>query len=404
MKVPIPSPDSFSSRLRGPQVTSRVGLWLGICFLVAFGTGLYSHFQQEMPMWLTLPTRPVQLYRVTQGLHVLAGTAAVPLLLVKLWSVYPKLFDRFDRHNGRRLALQVAERGSIALLISSAIFLIATGLPNVAHWYAWSFSFRSVHYAVAWVAIGSLLVHVAVKLPVIRDAITGPLDRYRPAEEVRADEDPLAPMPTETAPAQDEPTAGLSRRGLLRATWLATGVVVLSTAGAAVPFLRRVSVFAVRNGDGPQGLPVNVSAVAAGVVVSARDPDYRLRVVSNNRTIELSREMLLEMPQTSAALPIACVEGWSAMAEWRGVRVRDLLDAVDAPDNVDVVVTSLQPSGPFRVTLLPLQFVEDPLTLLALELNGEPLNLDHGFPCRIIAPNRPGVLQTKWVASIEVVT
>ncbi len=44
----------------------------------------------------------------------------------------------------------------------------------------------------------------------------------------------------------------------------------------------------------------------------------------------------------------------------------------------------------------------DPDTLLALELNGEPLALDHGFPVRLIGPNRPGVMQTKWVGWVEV--
>jgi DMSO/TMAO reductase YedYZ molybdopterin-dependent catalytic subunit len=42
------------------------------------------------------------------------------------------------------------------------------------------------------------------------------------------------------------------------------------------------------------------------------------------------------------------------------------------------------------------------LTLLALRVNGEVLHPDHGFPCRIIAPSRPGVLQTKWVTRLEV--
>ena len=46
--------------------------------------------------------------------------------------------------------------------------------------------------------------------------------------------------------------------------------------------------------------------------------------------------------------------------------------------------------------------VDDDRTLLALALDGEPLSLDHGFPARVIAPDRPGVLQTKWVARIEV--
>ena len=38
-----------------------------------------------------------------------------------------------------------------------------------------------------------------------------------------------------------------------------------------------------------------------------------------------------------------------------------------------------------------------------LEVNGEPLHPDHGYPCRLIAPNRPGVLQTKWIERVEVI-
>ncbi len=400
--LPLPKPETFTSRLRGPEVTARVGLWLGICFLVAFVTGLYSHFQQDMPGWLTLPTRPVSLYRVSQGLHVISGTAAVPLLLVKLWSVLPKLFERVDVRNVRRLGLQLAERGSIALLVASAIFQLAIGLANTTHWYPWSFSFRTTHYAVAWVAIGSLLVHIAVKLPIIRAAITGPVDPPGPVEHEYADADAEAPLPTRTSPPTGVPTAGLSRRGLLRATWLATGVVVLSTAGATVPLLRKVSVFGVRSGEGPQGVPINKSAVAADVTDVARDPNYRLELVSGDRTMSLTLDDLKQLPQTSATLPIACVEGWSASGDWRGVRMRDVLALVDAPDDVDLIATSLQESGPFRSTLLPSQFVNDPLTLLALELNGETLSIDHGYPCRLIAPNRPGVLQTKWLAKLEV--
>jgi DMSO/TMAO reductase YedYZ molybdopterin-dependent catalytic subunit len=45
---------------------------------------------------------------------------------------------------------------------------------------------------------------------------------------------------------------------------------------------------------------------------------------------------------------------------------------------------------------------DDPELLLALEVGGEVLHADHGFPARLIGPNRPGVQQTKWVARIEV--
>jgi DMSO/TMAO reductase YedYZ molybdopterin-dependent catalytic subunit len=45
---------------------------------------------------------------------------------------------------------------------------------------------------------------------------------------------------------------------------------------------------------------------------------------------------------------------------------------------------------------------DDPLTLVALRLNGSTLSIDHGYPCRLIGPDRPGVLQTKWLGRIEV--
>jgi len=380
-----PKEGDFSSPLRSAAVAARVGLWLGVCFGIAFLTGLYSHFSQDTPPWLTLPTRPVNLYRWTQGLHVLAGTAAVPLLIVKLWTVYPRLFARFPA--GRRdLVLTGLERGSIAILGGGSIFQLMTGLQNTAQWYPWRFNFRGTHYAVAWITIGALLVHIAVKLPVIRAAFGSDVEARQPSDRA----------------VTAERSAGLSRRGLLRATWLASGVAVLTTAGIAVPALRRVSVFGVRSGSGPQDLPVNKSARAAHVTARALDPSYRLELRNGNTVRRLRRDELLALPQAARTLPIACVEGWSASARWSGVQLRDLLAIVGSSADVDLVVRSLQVGGAYSVMDLPANFVRDDDTLLALGLNGEDLSIDHGFPCRIIAPARPGVLQTKWVASIEV--
>ena len=379
----IPDEADFRSRLRSAAVTARVGLWLGICFGVCFLTGLVSHYAQNAAHPVPFPTSPAWGYRVTQGLHVVTGTAAVPLLLVKLWTVYPRLFRRPER-GWRNLLLDVLERGSVLVLVASAVFMLASGLANSAQWYPWSFSFRTTHYAVAWIAIGSVVLHVAVKLPVVRGALGSDVD------------DAALDRPTATEPGV------LTRRGLLRATWLAAGVAVVATAGIAVPPLRRVSVLGVRSGRGPQGVPVNKSAVAARVTASATRSDYRLVVANGDRQVALSRPDLLALPQSTRELPIACVEGWSAGGTWTGVRVRDLLDLVDVPAGTDVLVTSLQESGPFTTTGLHGNFADDDRTLLALALDGEPLSLDHGFPARVIAPDRPGVLQTKWVARIEV--
>ncbi|TIC85747.1 molybdopterin-binding protein [Nocardioides sp. GY 10127] len=383
MRASGPREESFTSRLRSPAVAARVGVALGCCFGLAFVTGLISHYAQLPDPPVPFPTSPSWGYRLTQGLHVASGTAAVPLLLVKLWSVLPRLFAALPRGLGQ-VVLVGAERAAVGLLVASAIFMLATGLLNVSQWYPWQFSFRSAHYAVAWVAIGALLVHVAVKLPVVRAALGSDVDD--------------AGLDRSSATAQ----GALSRRGLLRVTWLAAGLAVLATAGGTVPLLRRVSVLAVRTGEGPQGVPINRTASAAAVDVAATGEAYRLDVVRGDRVVSLSRADLEALPQVEQSLPIACVEGWSAQATWTGVPVRDLLDLVAAPAGSAVVVSSLQQRGGYATTRLPGNFADDPRTLLALGLSGEPLSLDHGFPARVIAPDRPGVLQTKWVHRLEV--
>ena len=101
-------------------------------------------------------------------------------------------------------------------------------------------------------------------------------------------------------------------------------------------------------------------------------------------------------------LPIACVEGWSDSARWGGVRFADLVRMAGGDDGCEVVVTSLEERGAYRTTTMPPAYARHPDTLLALRIDGEDLHLEHGFPARVIAPNRPGVLQTKWVARLEV--
>ena len=159
---------------------------------------------------------------------------------------------------------------------------------------------------------------------------------------------------------------------------------------------------AVRSGEGPQGIPINRSAAAAGVADHLDGTAWRLRVVGPARTVELSLDELRAMAQRTAVLPIACVEGWSASGTWSGVPVRDVVALVGAGPDDDVLVRSMQSRGAWRESRLPANFVRDPDSLLALSLAGAPLHPDHGYPCRLIAPARPGVLQTKWVNEVQV--
>jgi hypothetical protein len=370
-------PGAQFSGLRSTAVTARVGMWLGVAVAVCTVTGLISHFVQHPQPWFWWPTRPVWLYRMTQGLHVISGIAAIPLLVVKLWSVWPKLFER-PVIGG---VVRQLERVSILVLVAAMTFQLSTGLLNIAQWYAFDFFFTTAHYAMSYVAIGAVLVHVGVKLPVIRRALGEPVD------------DVAAGGPV-----------GPSRRTVLVGTGLAVGLATLVTAGQTVPWLRRVSVLAPRSGEGPQGVPVNRTAAAAGVLRSARAPDYMFSVVNGSQSKRFTLADLEAMPQATHRLPIACVEGWSADAEWSGIVLSDLVSAVGGSPDADVRMISLEPPGPYSRTVLPARHARDARTLIALRLNGEPLDIDHGYPCRLIAPTRPGVLQTKWLSRIEVVS
>lgn len=197
---------------------------------------------------------------------------------------------------------------------------------------------------------------------------------------------------------------GMTRRGLFTAVGAAVGVVTLTQVGGTLSPLQELALLSPRRPDlGPQALPVNRTAAAAGVLAAATDTGYRLVVEGRVRTpLELGLADLQSLPQSDAELAIACVEGWSASARWSGVRIRDLLEVAGAEPGRRVQVQSLEQQGNYRSSELDRARTLDPLTLLALRVRGEPLHVEHGYPVRLIAPNRPGVLQTKWVHKVVV--
>ena len=191
----------------------------------------------------------------------------------------------------------------------------------------------------------------------------------------------------------------MSRRGFMRVTYATTGVVTLLTAGQTIGPLKDLALLAPRRPDiGPQQLPVNRTASQARITPALLDA-FTL-TVEGPRPLRLTLAELQALPQHDAQLPISCVEGWSASATWTGVRVRDLLRMAGVAADTRVRVESLEKGGAYATSKLSRNHAQDPLTLLALKVRGEQLLPDHGYPCRLIAPNRPGVLQTKWVTRL----
>ena len=266
--------------------------------------------------------------------------------------------------------------------------------------------------------IGSLAIHIAVKLPTIqkywrrKDNVdeTGALVVRQEYED--------QPVPGSDVPSRGitgrlfrwidenpEPAPETTRRGFLIIVGLASAAVVAFTAGQSFRVLDGVNIFGPRkNGIGPNALPVNRTAKAAKVTETAVAATWVLSMVNGDTVRTFTREQLQELPQYEVELPIACVEGWSQMAQWRGPRLRDLVASVDGKTGASIRATSLEQDSNYAVMDMPPEYVQDELTLVALELNGEELDLDHGYPARLIAPGRPGVLQTKWLSSLEVLS
>jgi DMSO/TMAO reductase YedYZ molybdopterin-dependent catalytic subunit len=403
----------WRSPLRGPWMTSFLGAALLPLIAICAVTGFLSHVAYypnlgdnsvagpgDLHFYLlpfAWPTSPRWLYAATQGLHVVSGVAAIPILLAKLWSAMPKLFE----WPPVRSAAHALERGSLALLVGGSLFVFFTGVLNIQVFYPWDFSFVPAHYYGAFVFLAALGLHLVSKLPVT-------LRAFRERGVLRPLRDDLAHTVPE--PARDHSTAPvapaaptISRRGLLATVGAGSlGLMVIAAGQSLGGPLRPLAFLAPRgsSGDGPNGFQVNKTAAAVGIDPAMTGERWRL-AVEGPRRVELSREQLLAMPQRTESLPIACVEGWSTTQAWTGVSLRDLASLAGIDGDAEATVESLQRLGSFRQATFAAGQVADPASLLALRVNGADLSLDHGFPARIMVPAAPGVHCTKWVASIS---
>ncbi len=403
----------WRSPLRGPWLASFLSLGLAVLFTVELLTGYASYVAyaptigandivgggpDEVLFGWTWFTEPAWLYGLNQSLHVLAGIAAIPILAAKLWVVMPK----FYAWPPARSLADVLERGSYALLIGSSIFLLFTGLFNIAYWYPFPFGFVSAHFYAAWVFLGAIVGHVAIKLPVMRKAFRerGVL---RPLLDDVASTTP-EPYDEETSAPLEPDAATISRRGLLGVVGGASAVMVGLFAGQSLGGWTRSTALLAPRGQDPQfplsqGFQVNQTAAKARITPELVGEDWRLEVVGRER-LELTREELLALPQQTEDIPIQCVEGWVSWQTWTGVRLGDLARMVGVGDPDELFVESVQPVGAFDDVVLRGSRATDPQALLALRVNGEELSLDHGYPARIMIPASPGVHQTKWVGRL----
>jgi DMSO/TMAO reductase YedYZ molybdopterin-dependent catalytic subunit len=99
-----------------------------------------------------------------------------------------------------------------------------------------------------------------------------------------------------------------------------------------------------------------------------------------------------------------CVEGWSAIGKWSGVRLSTVLALVSPQSKARYVIfhcLDRSSDGDPYYESLDMHQAAHPQALLALDLNERPLDADHGAPVRLRVPTQLGYKSAKWVGRIE---
>ena len=135
--------------------------------------------------------------------------------------------------------------------------------------------------------------------------------------------------------------------------------------------------------------------------------DYRLRISGLvEHPQEFSFADLKAMPKQDQITTHFCIQGWTGVAKWSGVPMRHILERVKPTKEARYAVFYSMSRGEdagLYYEVNKLENMHHKLTILAYEMNGEPLRVLHGAPIRLRCENELGFKNVKWVAAIEFV-
>jgi DMSO/TMAO reductase YedYZ molybdopterin-dependent catalytic subunit len=127
------------------------------------------------------------------------------------------------------------------------------------------------------------------------------------------------------------------------------------------------------------------------------------------RPLTLSLAELRTRPSQSQITKHDCVEGWTSIAEWTGVRLETLLDEAGLKPEARYIVfhcfdaLTQTEDGERYYESIDLIDARHPQTILAWAMNGETLPVPHGAPLRLRVERQLGYKQAKYIRRIEVV-
>ena len=140
-----------------------------------------------------------------------------------------------------------------------------------------------------------------------------------------------------------------------------------------------------------------------GLEDDVEDDDWRLKVDAGDDLPDLSLKIddLKALPRVEQITKFCCIEGWSVVQQWAGVRLLDFTRKYFPPGRaLPAYVYLATPSEEYYVGL-DMKSALHPQTLLAYEINGAPLPDEHGAPLRLVIPVKYGIKNIKRIGSIQ---
>ena len=131
-------------------------------------------------------------------------------------------------------------------------------------------------------------------------------------------------------------------------------------------------------------------------------PDLKdWKLTFGDKTLSLAD--LKTLPEVSQTTELKCVEGWSVVVGWTGVRFVDFLQKYPPPPGANYVALRSEPEGfedAWYYVGLDLESCRNPQAMLAYGMNGKPLTPEHGAPLRLVVPHKYGIKNIKLITQI----
>jgi DMSO/TMAO reductase YedYZ molybdopterin-dependent catalytic subunit len=129
--------------------------------------------------------------------------------------------------------------------------------------------------------------------------------------------------------------------------------------------------------------------------------DWKLKVViSATEILYVTLDELRQLPKTEFAFEFKCVEGWSEISHWGGVKFSDFLKHYNLAEQTKMEYVGLHTPDKKYYVGIDMPSALHPQTLLCYEVSGRPLSANHGAPLRLIIPTKYGIKNLKRIGTM----